>query len=153
MMLRDEAVVAVDEVVLACREAARAYQDAAGMVDDPALEACFGALASERAAMACELESHIRRMGDLPSEPDPDRGLVATAVRHLKAALTSDEELTLLREREHGEDALAQHVAAALERPVPEDTRLLLEEHRRLVAAAQERLARARVATTARGAP
>ena len=148
-MLRDEAVVAVDEVVLACREAAGAYQDAAGMVDDPALKECFGALAGERATMASELESHIRRMGDLPSEPDPDRGLVAKAVRHIKAALTSDEQLTLLREREQGEDRLAQHVAAALEAPVPEDTRRSLEEHGRLVAAAQGRLARARAAITA----
>jgi uncharacterized protein (TIGR02284 family) len=153
MMLRDEAVVAVDEVVLACREAARAYRDAAGMVEDPALEACFGALAGERATMASELEGHIRRMGDLPSEPDPDRGLVAKAVRHIKAALTSDEQLTLLREREHGEDSLAQRVVAALEASLPEDTRRLLEQHRRLVAAAQERLARARVAITAGATP
>jgi uncharacterized protein (TIGR02284 family) len=152
-MLRDEAVVAVDEVVLGCREAARAYQDAASMVDDPALKECFGALADERAAMAGELEEHIRRMGDLPSEPDPDRGLVAKALRHIKAALTSDEQLTLLRDREHGEDRLAQHMAAALEEPLPEDTRRLLQEHRRLVAAAQERLARARAATTARTTP
>lgn len=101
---------------------------------------------------AGEVEAHIRRMGELPSEPDPDRGLVAMAVRHIKTALTSDEQLTLLREREHGEDALARHLAEALKSNLPDDTRSLLEQHQSRVAAAQERLAHTRAAVTARTA-
>lgn len=150
MMLRDDAVVAVDDVVLACREAAQAYEDAAGLVDEPAVKELFAELAEDRASMAGELESHVRRMGDLPSEPDPDRGLVARAVRHIKTALTSDEQLTLLREREHGEDALARRMAEALQESLPDQTRALLEQYQDRVAAAQQRLAHARAAATAR---
>jgi uncharacterized protein Yka (UPF0111/DUF47 family) len=104
-MLRDDAVVALDEVVLACREAAQAYRDAAGLVDGPSsppppslpshdIAELFAELADERTRMAEELESHIRSMGDVLSEPDLEQYQHRVAVAqerlaHARAAATA----------------------------------------------------------------
>lgn len=144
-MLRAESLVAVDDVALAHRRAARGYEHAAGMLDDDELAEMFAALARQHRDMADALAPHIRRLGGHPSEPDPDRALVQSAVRHVKSALATDAQMTLLRERERDEHDLAEHLDQALARGLPAETAELLAQQRDVVAATRRRLALARV--------
>ena len=88
-MIRSDLEVALDDIVLACRRSEIDYADAAALAGDDDLAHVFTRLGNERRAMAEELGMRLRRRGEAPSEPDPDRRGVAKLARHVKAAVSS----------------------------------------------------------------
>lgn len=126
-MLRDDRQVALNLVVQALLEAAHVHEDGADLLDDRDLEAALRALAERRRRVALELEEHVRRLGDLPSEPDADLQAAKDLLARLQVAIAGDHRDQVLQRCRHAEEHLAERVEAALEQDLPAETRALLE--------------------------
>ena len=146
-MLRDDKQTALNDVIYAVKDSAHHYQEAAGIVSDVGLAELFRTIAGQRETLATELDAHIRRLHDLPREPDPDREAVDAVLTRLKAALTGDERLSVLDEREQADDELRICIEAALAQDLPEATQAVLTRLHEEVIATRERLSVARQKT------
>jgi uncharacterized protein (TIGR02284 family) len=126
-MLRDDRLVAINLVVEALLEAAHVHERGADLLDDQDLEAALRALAEQRRRMALELEEHVRRLGDLPSEPDADLQAAKDLFARLQVALAGDQRDQVVQRCRHAEEHLAERVGAALAQDLRADTRAVLE--------------------------
>jgi hypothetical protein len=114
-MLRDDRQTALDGAIEACLHAAHVHEDGAGLLGEDA--AGMRQLAARRREDADTLATHLRRLGDLPSEPDPEYEVAADLVSHIKAALADDQRPLVLARSQDAEDA----VAAALQEVLKHD--------------------------------
>jgi uncharacterized protein (TIGR02284 family) len=146
-MLRDDKQTALNDVIYAVKDSAHHYREAADIVSDVGLADLFRTIARQRETLVTELEVHIRRLHDLPREPDPDREIVDAVITRLKAALTGDERLSVLDEREQAEDELRACIEVALAQALPEATQAVLTRLLNEAIATQERLFTARQKT------
>ena len=146
-MLRDDKQTALNDVIYAVKDSAHHFQEAAEIVSDAGLADLFRAIARQRETLATELEAHIRRLHDLPREPDPDREIVDAVITRLKAALTGNERLSVLDEREQAEGELRTCIEDALALDFPEATQVLLTRLLNEAIATRERLSAAKQKT------
>ncbi len=139
-MLRDERQAALDEVIVACKALADHYEEAARLAEGRGLAGLFTELAERRGRQAGELEAHLRRLGELPREPDADRETLETLLSRARSALAEDRARELLEEREAGERELLARIDGALAEGFSAATRRALEGLRREAEAAIDRL-------------
>jgi len=126
-MLRDDRQVAINLVVEALLEAAHIHQEGAELLDGQEPSAALRALAEQRRCAAQELGEHVRRLGDLPSEPDADLEAAKDLLARLQVAIASDQRDRVVQRCRHAEEHLAERVREALEEDLPADTRAVLE--------------------------
>jgi Domain of unknown function (DUF2383) len=128
-MLRDARQVAINQVVEALLEAAHLHEQGTHAIDaDPDLAGALRALAERRRRAAQELGEHLRRLGDLPSEPDADLQAAKDVLAWVQDALADDQRDQVLERSRQAEEHLTEKVRAALEEDVPSDSRALLEQ-------------------------
>jgi hypothetical protein len=124
-MLRDERQLALNEAVEASLHAAHVHEHGAELLGDdtPGL----GPLAAQRRKDAEILAEHVRRLGDLPMEPDPEYEVASDVVSEIKAALAEDQRRLVIERSNDAEEALAAALREALRHELPPDTRGDLE--------------------------
>jgi uncharacterized protein (TIGR02284 family) len=128
-MLRDDRQVAINQVIEALLNAAEVHQEGADLLAaEPDLAAVLLTLAERRRDVAGELGDHVRRLGDLPSEPDADLQAAKSVLGWLQAALAEDRRDEVLQHCRQAEEDLAAKARAALEQDLPPDTRAVLEQ-------------------------
>jgi uncharacterized membrane protein YccC len=128
-MLRDARQVAINQAVEALLETAHLHEQGAQALDaDPDLAQELRALAERRRHAAHELGEHLRRLGDLPSEPDADLQAAKDVLAWVQDALADDQRDQVLERSRQAEEHLALKVRAALDEDLPSDTRALLEQ-------------------------
>ena len=140
-LLRNELQTALHDVVLACLETADGHEAAATILADDPLAATLRAWAQQRREAAARLGDIVRKLDDLPPEPDADLETVRELATWVKAALSPDQRHTVLAERRAAEAHLLETIEQALARPdLPEHARSLLRELRADAARAHEQL-------------
>jgi hypothetical protein len=118
-MLRDDRQTALSAAIEACLHAAHVHDDGADLLGEHA--AGTRQLAARRREDAEVLAGHLRRLGDLPREPDPEYEVATDIVNRIKAALAEDERPLALARSQDAEDALAAALEAVLEHdPAPD---------------------------------
>lgn len=127
MLLRNDKQVALNRVESLCLESADGYGSATGRCDNTVLAALFEQAQRERLEFAAELAPHIRALGDLPSDPDPDRETVSQVVEGIRAYLSVDGDAVLLEQRLQADSELEEAARAALAQALPAETRGMLE--------------------------
>jgi uncharacterized protein (TIGR02284 family) len=128
-MLRDDRQVALNQVIEAALTAARAHEQGATLLeDDPEPAAALRALAGRRSHTATLLGEHLRRLGDLPKEPDADLEAAKELLARVRVAFSEDKHQQVLQQARDVEAQLAEAVRAALEQDLPADTRATLQD-------------------------
>jgi uncharacterized protein DUF2383 len=128
-MLRDARQLAINQVVEALLEAAHLHDQGMHVHDaEPDLARSLRALAERRRRAARELGEHLRRLGDLPSEPDADLQAARDVLAWVQDALADDQRDQVLERSRQAEKHLAEQVRTALGEDLPSDTRALLEQ-------------------------
>ena len=120
-MLRDERQIALNEAVEGCLHAAHVHEDGAQLLGEDALG--LRPLAARRRRDAEILAEHVRRLGDLPMEPDPEYEAATDVISHIKAALAEDQRRLVIERSNEAEDALAAALREALRHDLPPETR------------------------------
>ena len=116
-MLRDERQTALNAAVEACLYAAHVHQEGADLIGEDS--APLRQLAALRRQDAETLAAHLRGLGDLPKEPDPEYEAAADLLSHIKAALAEDERAQAIARSQDAEDRLAAALEAVLAHDLP----------------------------------
>jgi hypothetical protein len=124
-MLRDERQLALTAAIEACLHAAHVHEDGAALIGDA--DAGLRQLAAKRRHDAEKLAEHLRRLGDLPPEPDPEYQIAADVLSHIKGALADDDQGQALERSNVAEAALAAALREALQQELPPDCRREVE--------------------------
>jgi hypothetical protein len=124
-MLRDERQIALNETVEASLHAAHVHEHGAELLGDDTLG--LRQLAAQRRRDAEILAEHVRRLGDLPMEPDPEYQAAGDIVSQVKAALAEDQRRLVIERSNEAEEALAATLREAVRHDLPPDTRRDLE--------------------------
>jgi uncharacterized protein (TIGR02284 family) len=128
-MLRDARQVAINQVVEGLLEAAHLHEQGAELLAaEPDLARALRALTERRRRAAQELGEHVRRLGDLPSEPDADLQAAKDVLAWVQDALADDQRDQVLQRCRQVEEHLALKVREALDEDLPSDTRAVLEQ-------------------------
>ena len=124
-MLRDDRQLALSAAIEACLHAAHVHEDGAQLLGDDTVG--LRQLAAARRRDAEKLAEHLRRLGDLPPEPDPEYEVAADVISHIKGALADDERRQALERSNAAEQALAAALREALQEELPPDCRREIE--------------------------
>lgn len=125
-MLRDDRQTALNAAIEACLHAAHVHDDGAELIgDDPV---GLRHLAARRRRDAETLAGHLRRLDDLPKEPDPEYEVVSDLVSHIKNALAEDEQRQVLERSQAAEEALAEALEQILKLDLAPDCRSDVEQ-------------------------
>lgn len=124
-MLRDDRQLALNAAIEACLHAAHVHEDSAQLIEDDTLD--LRQLAALRREHAETIAEHVRRLGDLPPEPDPEYEMAADVISHIKGALAEDDRRQALERSNGAEEVLAAALREALRQDLPPDCRRDLE--------------------------
>ena len=124
-MLRDARQLALAAAIEACLHAAHVHEDGAQLIGDDA--GGLRQLAAARREDAEKIAEHLRRLGDLPPEPDPEYEIAADVISHIKGALADDDRRQALERSHAAEQALAEALRAALQQNLPPECRREIE--------------------------
>ena len=149
-MFRDDRQTALDDCIVSCKDVAIHYEEAAGIVDDAQLSELFKEVAGQRREMAAELERHLLKLGDVPSDPDSDSEAARELFLRIKTALSEDERITLLNDRERAEEEMVDCFQAALQTDLPKEVCEILKRFCSDSMAARARLAEVRATLQAK---
>ena len=120
-MLRDERQIALNEAVEASLHAAHVHEHGAELLGDDALG--LRQLAAQRRKDGEVLGEHVRRLGDLPMEPDPEYEAAGDVMSQIRAALVEDQRALVIERSNDAEEALAASLREALRHDLPPQTR------------------------------
>jgi hypothetical protein len=124
-MLRDERQLALNDAVQASLHAAHVHQHGAELLGDETLG--LREMAAQRRRDGEILAEHVRGLGDLPMEPDPEYEVASDVVSEIKAALAEDQRRLVIERSNAAEEALAAALREALRQQLPPDCRRDLE--------------------------
>jgi hypothetical protein len=124
-MLRDDRQLALTAAIEACLHAAHVHEDGAQLLGDGTVG--LRQLAAARRGDAERLAEHLRRLGDLPPEPDPEYEVAADVISHIKGVLADDDRRQALERSNAAEEALAAALREALSQELPPDCRREIE--------------------------
>jgi hypothetical protein len=125
-MLRDERQLALNEAVEAGLHAAHVHEHGAELLGEDPLG--LRALSAQRRRDAEVLAEHVRRLGDLPIEPDPEYEVASDIVSQIKAALAEDQRRLVLGRSNEAEEAFAAALREALRHELPPETHRDIEQ-------------------------
>jgi hypothetical protein len=124
-MLRDDRQLALSAAIEACLHAAHVHEDGADLIGDDTVG--LRQLAAARRRDAKKLAEHLRRLGDLPPEPDPEYEVAADVISHIKGALADDDRRQALERSNAADEALAAALREALQQELSPDCRREIE--------------------------
>jgi uncharacterized protein (TIGR02284 family) len=127
-ILREKREIRLNAVVEAAVEAADHYEEEAERVGEERIALLFADLARRRREMSETLSAHVRRLGDLPFEPDLEAEIVHELASRIRTA-TEDRRRVLLEERIEAEVDLKMRINAALKTDLPANTLRVLKEY------------------------
>ena len=130
----------LNELIHTCRDGEQGFRSAAENVKDPKVKALFNDYARERAAFANELKEEVSRLGGAPDEGGSTAGAVHRGWMDVKGAVTGRDDGSILNEAERGEDVAVESYRSALEQPLPQSAKTLVERQYTHVRAAHDRV-------------
>ncbi len=124
--INKDAISVVNDLIETCRDGEQGFKTAADRAEDPQLKQLFTTLSSQRAAFKHELEVQVETFGGKPADLGHVAGAANRGWMAVKAALSSDDDQSILDECERGEDYAKKAYSAALEKSLPSTLRPLV---------------------------
>ena len=121
-----EAVSVMNALIETCRDGEKGFTAAAERADSAELKQLFSTLATQRQTFTHDLEVEIERIGGTPADMGHAAGLAHRGWMAVKAAVSADDDQSILDECERGEDHAKKAYADALGKTLPTDVRPLV---------------------------
>lgn len=123
----DEVVEVLNDLIDACRDGERGFRTSGEHANAGELKSFLTRRSSDCATAAMELEQAVKSYGAEPREGGTVAGALHRGWVAIKAALTSNDDKAVLVECERGEDAAVAQYRKALEKPLPDAVRALVQ--------------------------
>lgn len=135
-----ESIDALNRLIETCKDGEKGFRTAAEAVKNAEMKALFQGYSEQRKHFASELQQDVRRMGASPEFT----GTVAAALHrgwiNLKGLMAGMDDAAILSECESGEEVARKAYEEALQKPLPEDSRALVQRQLRQIQEAFERV-------------
>jgi uncharacterized protein (TIGR02284 family) len=132
------AITTLNSLIAICHDGESGFAQAAGAVKTPHVRALFERFSRQRAEMARELESEVRKLGGTPSTGGSVTGAIHHEWMNIKSIVTGGDEAAIIAEAERGEDAAKAAFTGALKDPLPAGARELVEQQAAIVKVAHD---------------
>lgn len=132
------AISTLNNLIAICHDGENGFKTAAGAVTTAHVKALFERFSRQRAEMARELESEVRKLGGTPSTGGSLSGAVHQGWINIKSLVTGGDEAAIVAEAERGEDAAKAAFASALQESLPAGARELIEQQAAIVNVAHD---------------
>jgi uncharacterized protein (TIGR02284 family) len=139
-MVNDKIISILNGLIETCKDGELGFKTAADGLQDPQIKGMFQQYSKQRAEMARELQSEVRRLGG-----DPEKGGSVAAAAHrgwinIKSAVTGKDDASIIAEAERGEDSAKKMYEEALAEPLSTGTIALIREQSMKVHDAHDRV-------------
>ena len=124
----DDVVAVLNLLIEVCKDRESGYRAAAGGVRNPELKALFHGYERQSADYATELQAEVRRLGADPEQKGSLAGWFHRGWINIKAVVTGGEDAAVITECERGEDAALQNYQRALQTPLPDEVRAVVQK-------------------------
>lgn len=126
-MDKDEVISTLNDLIETCKDGEYGFRSCAEHADSSELVSVFNRHAEECLQAARELQEHVVQAGGSPDTGGTASGAVHRGWVAVRSALSSYDDLAVLKECERGEDVAVARYRAALEKPLPESLRAVVE--------------------------
>ena len=126
------------------------FKTAAEGLQDAQVKSLFQQYSRQRADMARELQTEVRRLGGDPETAGTFAGAAHRGWINIKSAVTGKDDGTIIAEAERGEDAAKKAYEEALRAPLTTQTLALVREQSMKIHDAHDRVRSLEKATTGR---
>jgi len=137
-MENSTAISTLNNLIQICHDGENGFKLAADAVKTPHVKALFERFSRQRAEMARELETQVRKLGGSPSTGGSLTGAVHHGWMNIKSLVTGGDEAAIIAEAERGEDAAKSAFQNALKDPLPAGARELIEQQAAIVRVAHD---------------
>ena len=128
MTEKNASVTILNDLVTICNDAEKGFRDAAQEVRDKSIQELLLAHARQMGQFGKELEAHVVRLGGEPSHHGSVAGTLHRSWMDFRSVLNLHDTKLVLTECERGENAIISHYENAMEKPLPQDVKEILEK-------------------------
>ena len=125
--MSDNVTSILNNLVETSNDGEKGFRTSAEDTKNPELKAIFLARAKECATAVAQLQPLIAGLGGHPEQGGSIAGAMHRGWVTLKAAVSERTDLAILEECERGEDVAKAHYRKALEQPLPENIRVIVQ--------------------------
>ena len=136
----EHSVDVLNQLLETARDGEKGFNEAAESTDNPDLRATLQGFAAQRAAFVTELTQLIQSVGGDPHETGHIAGAVHRGWMNVKEAFSKREDKAILEECERGEDYAKKSFTEALDEPLPENIRTVVQRMASEVKLAHDRV-------------
>jgi uncharacterized protein (TIGR02284 family) len=130
----------LNDLIEICKDGEEGFRESAQAIKDPHLQSLFQDFSLQRAQMAGELQSEVRRIGGTPESQGSAAGAAHRGWINLKSAMTGQDDAAIIAECERGEDVAKEAFSKAVSEGLPEPTASLIQRQSRQVKEAHDRI-------------
>ena len=121
-----EAISVLNTLIETCENGQKGFATAADAVKDVRYKDLLRRNSEQRGRFASELQSEVLSLGGKPAESGSTAGALHRGWIELRTAITSKDEKAVLSECERGEDHAVKAYRDALQKPLPENLRMIV---------------------------
>ncbi len=136
----EHSVDVLNQLLETARDGEKGFNEAAESTDNPDLRATLQGFAAQRAAFVTELTQLIQSVGGDPHDTGHIAGAVHRGWMNVKEAFSKREDKAILEECERGEDYAKKSFTEALDEPLPENIRTVVQRMASEVKLAHDRV-------------
>jgi uncharacterized protein (TIGR02284 family) len=136
----EHSVDVLNQLLQTVRDGEQGFNDAAESTDNADLRATLQGFAAQRAAFVTELTQLIQSVGGDPHETGHIAGAMHRGWMNVKEAFSRREDKAILEECERGEDYAKKAFTEALDEPLPENIRTVVQRMAAEVKMAHDRV-------------
>ena len=128
-MTNDEIISTLNDLIKTCNDGKEGFKTCAedAQVSSPNLISLLRQRESECAGASSELGSLVRQYGEAPVTGTTAAGTLHRGWLNVKTAITGKSDVAVLEECERGEDIAKKSYTKALEKPLPDAIRVVVE--------------------------
>lgn len=126
-MDNNDVISTLNDLIETCKDGEQGFRTCAEDISNASLKSFFTDRAQQCAQAAGELQQEVRALGGDPEKSSSISGTLHRRWVDIKGVITGKDDESILNECERGEDVAKRSYAAALEKPLPEGIRTMVE--------------------------
>jgi uncharacterized protein (TIGR02284 family) len=130
----------LNRLIETLKDGEQGFKTAADGLTDQTSKALFEQYSRDRAQMARELQTEVRKLGGDPDVAGSVSGTLHRGWINIKSAVTGKNDATIIAEAERGEDVAKKAYEEALREPLPPATLAIVQQQAARVREAHDRV-------------